>query len=312
MTFSLPNNLQWIPGGRLTLTTALPVLSSSVTGATSIYYTPYVHNIIPIYDSTLGVFVPTIFSELTNVTTNSTTNPAACTTNSNYDLFVWSSAGTLTLSRGPAWSSDTSRGTGAGTTQLTRVNGVWTNTVAITNGPGAGLGTYVGTIRTDGSSQVNWTPVPSASAGGTEAKLHVFNAYNRIRIYAQSRDNTSSWTYGTSTWRSMNNSTGNRISYIDGLGEIYIDASLSAFPSSSGCNGDAGINRDSTSSTPPNTMVNSFSASGFLMTVRTVFTASLGYHYLQAVEYGDGGTTTWYSTWVTQVQAQSLNVSADL
>lgn len=302
-----------VPQGRLSLATETPVMASAQTAKTTIYYCLYTGNLVPIYDGTQ--FKWTVFAELTNDLTASSTGkagPAAATTNSNYDLFVWSDSGTVRLTRGPLWTSDTARGTGAGTTELQRVNGVWTNKVAISNGPGANAGTYVGTIRTDGSSQANWNPQPSASAGGTEAKLHVFNAYNRVQVGAQSRDSTSSWTYGTATWRSMNNSTGNRISYVDGLGELAVDASLSAFPSSSGCNGDAGISRDSTSTNPPNHIANSFSASGFLMTVRTLFQPSIGYHYLQAVEYGDGGTTTWYSTWISQVQMQSLNASASM
>ena len=144
-----------LPQGRLTLVTATPVMTSNQTGKTTLYYTPYRGATIPIYDGSKWTHM--VFSELSNITTNSSTGnagPAAVTTNSNYDLFVWNNSGTLTLTRGPAWSSDTSRGTGAGTTQLTMVNGIWTNTVAITNGPGAGLGTYVGTVRSDGSSQI--------------------------------------------------------------------------------------------------------------------------------------------------------------
>ena len=143
-----------MPQGRLTLSTSNAVAYVNVTGATSIYYTPYEGNLIPLYDGTK--FIQKSFSEITNTTTNNTTNPAACTTNSNYDLFVWDNGGTITLSRGPAWTSDTARGTGAGTTELQRLNGIWTNKVAITNGPAANKGTYVGTVRTDGSSQVNW------------------------------------------------------------------------------------------------------------------------------------------------------------
>lgn len=304
MPFSLPNNLQWLPGGRLTLTSATPVLSSAVTSATSIYYTPYIHNIVPIYDSTLGVFVPTIFSELTNVTTNNTTNPAACTLNSNYDLFVWSNAGTLTLSRGPAWTSDTARGTGAGTTQLTRVNGVWTNTVAITNGPGAGLGTYVGTVRTDGSSQVNWNPTPAAASGGANARVDIYNAYNRVIVSMQSSDSTASWTYSSTTWRSANNSTSNRLNYVDGLGELYVNAAYTCYGQGTGVvmTFSVGVNRDSTSATPTTIMAGAISstAGGIGNIVQVKFLPSIGFHYLQAMEKTDGSSATFYSSGINQ------------
>src|SRR5262245_12853578 len=51
-----------VPMGRLTLTTAIPFLVSSVTAATTIYYTPAVGNVVPLYNGT--VFVPTVFGEL--------------------------------------------------------------------------------------------------------------------------------------------------------------------------------------------------------------------------------------------------------
>jgi hypothetical protein len=285
-------NYTWvIPNGRLTLTTVTPVLSSNVTGATSIYYTPYNGSLIPIYDGTNWLLYN--FSELTNTTTNNTTNPAACTTNSNYDLFVWVNSGTVTLSRGPAWSSDTSRGTGAGTTELQRINGLWTNKVAITNGPAANKGTYVGTIRTDGSSQVNWNISPAAAAGGTEAKLHVFNAYNRVNFTGISLDSTGSWTYGTATWRSLDNSTSNRISYIDGLGEISVQAVLhGGVNQSSGGIYHFGINRDSTSATPVLESMSQIGATNGTIICPTFFGPSLGYHYLQAMEAAGSGIST--------------------
>ena len=86
------------PQGRLTLATATPVMTSAQTGKTTLYYTPYLGSTVPIYDGTNWSHAR--FSELSNITTNSSTGsagPAAVTTNSNYDLFVWSSGGTLTL-----------------------------------------------------------------------------------------------------------------------------------------------------------------------------------------------------------------------
>lgn len=41
-----------LPGGRLTLTSGTPVTTSDVTGATRIYYTPYLHNGCGLYDGT--------------------------------------------------------------------------------------------------------------------------------------------------------------------------------------------------------------------------------------------------------------------
>lgn len=291
MTTAYPVNQ---PQGRLTLATNTPVMTSAQTAKTTIYYTAYVGNQVPIYDGTnwaLHAFT----SDLSNITTNSSTGnagPAATTTNSNYDLFVWRNSGTLTLTRGPAWTSDTARGTGAGTTQLTMTDGIWTNTVAITNGPGAGLGTYVGTIRTDGSSQCNWNPTPAAAAGGAEAKLHVYNAYNKIFLVGSSAD-SNGWNYTTTTWRSMDNSTSNRISYVDGLGDLSVITTLSIRCATTNTAAVAyfGCNRNSTSATPTYAqyvVYNNADTAGTYMN-QAAFLPSLGFNYLQAMESGNSG-----------------------
>jgi len=288
-------NVTVVPQGRLTLVTGTPVMTSAQTAKTTIYYTPYVGALIPIYNGTAWTLAQ-MSSDLSNITTNSATGnagPAAVTTNSNYDLFVWSNSGTLTLTRGPAWTSDTARGTGAGTTQIAMQNGIWTNAVAITNGPSANQGTYVGTVRSDGSSQLNWTATPSAAAGGAEAKLHVFNAYNRVMFTGLSLDNTGSWTYATATWRSLDNSAANRISYIDGLAELTINASLQG-----GVNQTAGglyhfgINRDSTTATPTLETLSQIGATNGTAVCQTYFAPSLGYHYLQAMEASGSALST--------------------
>lgn len=307
-------NFTWLtPQGRLTLSSGTPVPNSSTTAATSIYYTPYTGGLIPIYDGTNWIL--TYFTELTNTTTNSTVNPAACTTNSNYDLFVWNDSGTIRLCRGPAWSSDTSRGTGAGTTELQRINGLWTNKVAITNGPGANKGTYVGTVRTDGSSQCNWVPTPAGAAGGAESKLHVFNAYNRVTFIGQCLDTTASWSYATATWRSMNNSTTNRISYIDGLTEVNPVADLVMGVNAGSAIYNIGINRDSTSANPTiSSFVQPPSSINMNAKVGGYFVPSLGYHYLQAMEAaGNGSSFTVYgNTTLGMAGIQVTSLSASL
>lgn len=305
-----------VPQGRLTLATGVPVMTSAQTAKTTIYYTPYVGATIPIYDGSKWSHF--LFSELSNVTTNSSTGnagPAATTTNSNYDLFVWSNSGTLTLTRGPAWTSDTARGTGANTTQLTMTNGIYTNTVAISNGPGAGVGTYVGTVRTDGSSQVNWNPTPAAAAGGGNARVDVFNAYNRVRASLLSQDSTSSWSYTTSTWRSMNNSTSNRLNYVDGLGEVEVDTYVCVLWVGATANGIA-VNRDSTSATPTVTSEMWNVSAAQTQQLTTSFNPSLGFHYLQAMEFNTGGaSSTSYGTgnpttvWTTQWQSLAAAVT---
>lgn len=292
-------SLVLLPRGRLTLTSATPVLTSTVSGATTIYYALYNGNQVPIYDGS-STFASTTFAELTNATAQSSSGkagPAAVANNSNYDLFVWSDSGTLRLTRGPAWSSDTSRGTGAGTTELQRINGIYTNKVAITNGPGANLGTYVGTVRSNGSATIDWI-FGAAASGGTAAVFGVWNCYNRVDAQTLVQDTTASWTYSSATPRAADNSSTMRASFVIGLQEDYVEAEYGVSFSSTAVSADgyASIGYDSTSAISgvstgggPVTGGTSKGAVGF-------FAAQpLGYHYMTAQESGTGtGTVTWY------------------
>lgn len=290
------------PQGRLTLATGVPVMISAQTGKTLVYYSPYSGNLIPIYDGT--DVVATVFAEVSNdLTASSTGNagPAAATTNSNYDLFVWNDSGTVRLTRGAPWTSDTARGTGAGTSELQRVNGIWTNKVAITNGPGANAGTYVGTIRTDGSSQANWQP-GAVAANGTAALLNVWNAYSRIEMRGLVGDTTDSWTYTTATVRSANASATMRVSFLQGLQEDFFNGSYQTSAANTGSGlaaAVAGIGYDAT-----NAFTGRFPLGASANVAGTGIAVSLGgdtsvqtlgFHFMQACEYsGATGTTTWY------------------
>ncbi len=209
------------PGGRITLATGDPVPSSNQTGKTTVYYTPYKHNIVWLYDG--AKFVPKVFTELSQTTADNTKSPAAVANNSNYDLFVWNDAGTLRCTRGPAWTSDTVRGTGAGTTELERVQGRWVNKVDITNGPAAQRGLFVGSVRSDGSAQIN----DSSGGNATAALRHVSNAYNVARRGMGSYETADNWTYTTNAYRPMNNNTAIRLDYLSCLGEHGVDARAS-------------------------------------------------------------------------------------
>lgn len=288
--------------GRLTLLTATPVMSSAQLAKTTIYYTPYVGNQIAIYNGTS--FVTTAFTELTNATANSSVGnagPAAVVANSNYDLFVWLNASTVTLTRGPAWTSDTSRGIGAGTTELQRLNGIWTNKNAITNGPAANRGTYVGTVRSDGASKINFT-VGGVGALGTAAILGVWNTYNRLLVQGFVGDNTDSWNYTTATWRAANNSNSMRVSYVSGLQEDFVQAEYiaSSFNNSTIAQAQVGIGFDVTNAPSgrfPGAAAPNNSGFSFLFVnpMASYAAQALGFHFMQALEWSQAsGTTIWY------------------
>jgi len=273
------------PGGRLTLTALTPVLTTILSGQNIIRYTPHENNVCPIYDGTR--FAPTVFSELTQTTTDTTKSPAACTSNVNYDLFVWNDAGTIRCTRGPVWGSTALRGTGAGTTELDRVQGIHVNKFAITNGPAAGRGTYVGTIHTNGSSTVDFVPGNGLSTGATNG---LWNKYNRVPFNCAVNESANTYTMQSVTPRSMNSSTTNRLNIITGLEEdgfvvsVYGACTINA----NGEGGYVGIGLDVTAS---------FSAlQGNMRTITdltigknvnlhcTANGTQMGFHFYQAVE----------------------------
>lgn len=281
------------PQGRLTLATGVPVMTSAQLSKTVVFYTPYSGYRVLIYNGTS--FVSTVFTELSNDTTATTVGkagPAAVANNSNYDLFVWNDSGTVRLTRGPLWTSDTVRGTGAGTTELQRVNGILTNKVAITNGPGAGLGTYVGTVRSDGSAQLNW----QTGANGTPALLNVWNAFNRKRVTGMIGDTVNSWAYTTATVRAAGGVNTVRASFVHGFQEDFFEAEYVSSCSSAagGANANVGIGFDVT---------NAFTGRiGAIITSTVALEMSgshrsqaLGFHFMQACEISSAvSTTTWF------------------
>lgn len=292
------------PGHRLTLTTAVPVLVSDVTAATTVYLSPWKHNRIPLWDGSSWSLVE--FDEVSQTIADTTKSPAGGATNSCYDMFAWLDSTTPRCTRGPAWDSVTSRGTGAGKTELEQIDGVWVNKQNITNGPLARAGRYMGTILTDGSTQLSMMFLPSAAAGGSANKLSVWNMYNRVDVTSVCRDSTDTWTYTTATIRAANAAAGsgiaNRITLVRGLNEEAVTAEYTAVASNSGAGVTliAGIGLDATNaivagSIPGSIQSNSTSTAGVSFMARYAGHPGLGSHFIQELEYSAAtGTTTWY------------------
>lgn len=285
------------PGGRLTPSTGEPVITSDVTAAGTIYYTPYKSNYAKLYNG--SNWYPVQFSELSQALSDASKSPLAATTNAVYDMFLWNDAGTLRCTRGPAWSSSTTRGTGAGTTELERVQGTYVNAEDITNGPLAQRGLYVGTIATNGSTQMAVMLFPSAAAGGSANRVDVWNMYNRVRIASTMRASDNTWTYTSFTKRAANASNSNRITYVAGLNEDAVSAiytvSVSTSSASEWAHVSIGVDSTTTTSGAPGYF--DFSNTGESVTLIAHYKGltGIGLHFLQALEDGAGiGTNTFY------------------
>jgi len=256
------NLLNGIVEGRLTLTTATPVTTSDVTGAATIYFTPYNGDRIAVYDSTnWGLYT---FSELSLSLT--------LTSDKNYDVFIYDNQGTLTLELSAAWTNDTTRADA-----LYLQDGAYVKFDDVSR-------RYLGTIRASGTD----TTEDSAS------KRYVWNYYNRVTKHMSVVDTTDSWTYTTATWRAANNSTANRVQYVVGLNEDEVIATVHATATNTAAVVSVGVGVDSTSA-------NSAQIYGALAVAYSEPEAfykgfpGLGYHFLQWLEISQAqNTTDWH------------------
>lgn len=280
------------PQGRLTLLSGNPVMTTTQSAKTTVFYTPYHGNMVPIFDG--ANMAPTAFSELAVLTTDTTKSPAAIAASKVNDWFIWNDGGTLRLSHGPDWTSDTARSAG---TALVMVNGILLNSVAITNGPAASRGTYVGTTRSNASSQLDWI-FGASSTGGIAGFFGVWNCYNRVNITTSVTDTTNGYNYAGGTARAANASNGNRVSFVSGLAEDGVEGAYwqQVTPANSAFSyGIIGIALDTTSAfdrsmqcLSPAVLTTAIRIPAF---VSNAYPPQLGFHFVQAIEGGDGSTT---------------------
>lgn len=279
---------------RLTLTTGVPVMTSAVTAATTVYLTPYCGNTIALYDGT-SAWTVLASAEVS-------LSLSGYTANSNYDIWAYNNSGTLTL-ESTIWTNDTTRATA-----LAYQNGVLVKSGATTR-------RYVGTIRTTGTTgQCEFNPLPAIAAGGALANIYVWNYNNRVLTNATSSDSTNSWANFTANWRSANNSTTYRINFLVGVSEDVVDVMYTTYAKKGGiCIGGVGIGLDSTSAFTglvgafDNTSTTTNDAAQVTGIMRKV--VAVGFHYAQALElgnasvgityYGDNGAATTYQAGLT-------------
>jgi len=276
------------PQGRLTLLSGTPVMTTSQISKGTVYYTPYAGQFAPLYDGTKFV-VTDLGGELSQATTDATKSPAAVVAAKNYDMFVWDDAGTKRCTRGPAWSSDTARGTGAGTTELEMLTGIYVNKNAITNGPVARRGTYVGSIHVHTDALV-WFQFGSLALNGGLGHIGVWNCYNRALVNMMVQDTNATWTYSSNVWRAANGQTSWAVYFISGLAEDSWKARHAGLAGSSASGyANRAVGYDSTTTPSGVSWLNQIFSSG--ISTDSYFAAtSLGWHFAQALEMASGGT----------------------
>jgi hypothetical protein len=200
--------------------------ANDITAATAVYYSPYVGNQIPIWNG--SSFSILVFPELTL-----TLSSSAQASTTAYDVCVFNNAGSPVAVFGPAWSTSAgasaTRGTGAGSPQLIRQNGIYVNAVSINANNGSNNYTipalectYVGSVYTDATAG----QVSNYRTWGQSRKWSTWNAYWRVPIYLQVGDSTASWPYTTATIHPSNGNAANNLITFVGLPEETINLSF--------------------------------------------------------------------------------------
>lgn len=175
---------------RLTLTSATPVTTADVVGATTIYCTPYKGNRISLYDGTnWNIRTANEFS----------LSLGTLTSGKPYDVFCYDNAGVPTLEF-LAWTNDTTRATA-----LVYQNGILVKSGATTR-------RYLGSFYTTATTTTE----------DSLTKRYLFNYYNRTNRPIKVIEATASWTY-SGTYRQVRASTANQINIMCGMAEDLVD-----------------------------------------------------------------------------------------
>lgn len=276
--------------GRLTVETGVPISTTDQTAKTSVYFTPYRGNRIGLHDGS-GAWTVLPFTELS-------LSLSGYTANKNYDIWVYNNSGTATLDS-TIWTNDTTRATA-----LALQDGIYVKT-------GATDRRYVGTIRITATT---------GQCEDSNANRYVWNHYNQVPRILRKSDTTDTWSYTTATWRSANNSTANRVSYVVGDVGIFINLRADGGAltvGSTASSATVGIAIDATD-TNHATIVITAAGNGHLNCTYSIHNhySEVGYHYAQWTEYanvsgsgasctflGDGANSlTWnagISGWIT-------------
>ncbi len=299
---------------RLTLTGGTPVTTSDVTSSSTLYWTPYRGTHCSTYDS--GTWTDHTTAEISLAL-------SGLTSGRNYDVFAYFSGGVLKIDLGPTWNagavagSDTQRGTGAGSTELQRQDGVWTNKNSITSTIhgdtiAANNGKYLGTIRATSTSAT------ADSGGGTSNKVggqrFLWNYYHRVRRTLSVLETDASWTYPTTSYRIANaaSAPSNCVEIVVGLQEVELDLHLIVFALQSSAT-ETGISvsiGEDSATVPASGVIGQkgiFSATGgdFYQNIHAKLRKypAIGYHYYSWLELG-GTNVTFYGNNANSAQMQ--------
>ena len=258
---------------RLSLTTGVPVTTSDVTAATTLYCTPYKGNRIAL--QTAGVWA---------LFTSAQFSIALGTLISGrpYDVFCYNNAGPPALEL-LAWTSTSARATA-----LAYQDGVLVKS-------GDSTRRYLGTFQT----------TTTTTTEDSVANRYLWNYYNRVARPMVRRESAVSWTYSSNAaFRQANANTANQLNFVVGVAEDSVSATYMAQASNGdatnrimriaiGLNSTTGVGNSVACAAQNNNTY--MGGSGLVANIDTL--PAVGVNYLAMLELGAGaGTQTWYGT----------------
>jgi hypothetical protein len=239
-----------VANGRLTLESGVPISTTNQSAKTTIYFTPHRGNHVSLYDT---------FTETSLAL-------GTLTANTNYDVFLYSNAGTLTLELGSAWATATTR-----TDAITLQDGIYVKSGAMTR-------RYLGTFRTTSTTTTE----------DTLTKRFLWSYQNRALRDMYISDNTTHNYNGP--FRQWNGVATNQVEFVTGLAEdtlmIAVFGAASTATSSTFAVTAAGL--DSTTVPYRSAQVHGWNSTAGAITVATasgtVVSPQIGYHFIAALD----------------------------
>jgi hypothetical protein len=273
-----------VNGLRLTLTTAVPVTTTDVVGASTVFFTPHMSGAVALYTGTAWVM---------RTTAEVSIALSGLTSARNYDVFAYWTGSAVALELSAVWTNDTTRADA-----IVRQNGVWVKSGATTR-------RLVGTFRTTGTTTTEDSLLKRFLWNGPER-------WRQERRIMRAVEATNSWNYTTATFRQANAAAANQVEYVTGMPAEEVEADVMALVGNSSANvtAVAGIGVDSTSVNSAQRFghVVQVAASAQMLQVAATYNGfpGLGYHALVWLEYSQAsGTSTWYGDNGTPTTNQS-------
>lgn len=255
-------------GGRLTSTTGVPVPTTPVTTVSTIYYTPYIHNHVRLYNGTL--WKDYTFTEVSLAL-------SGLTSGKNYDVFLYDNASVLTLELSAAWTNDTTRADA-----VSLQNGTLVKTSANTR-------RLVGTIRATGAT----------STTDTLAKRFVASYDNRVSRRLLKNYTGANYAYTTAAWRQANGSAAEQVEFVQSVSGavsvkkfVQMSSMTTALTNAFMSIGLDAVSSGATQYVGVGTMANHSAGTVSFVTQILEFVAddlAAGYHFLTSSEFGGAG-----------------------